>query len=65
MMNALKILRINSHFVHFFIIARIFYLSKLIQKTLPEFQSHQYVKEYPHLVPKSRKISMKTAENAT
>ena len=57
---------LHTHPAHPFIIERIsFYLRKLIQKALACLLSSQYLKEYPHLLPKSRKIAMKTNENAT
>ena len=55
---------LHTHLAHTFIIAWIlFYVRKLIQKALAELP--QYLKEYPHLLPKSRKIVMETNENAT
>ena len=53
----------QTHLAQPFIIARIsFHLRNLIQKALAEHLSSQHLKEYPHLLPKSRKIPMKTNE---
>ena len=41
------------------------YLRKLIQETSSELQSSQYLKEYPHLAPKSQNIPLKTKQNGT